>query len=50
MIGSAASPPSPVPGVMLVQFDSPTQIRFEYAATQTCAARSLTPAAQVFVR
>jgi hypothetical protein len=50
MIGSALQPPAPVAGVMLVQFESPTRIRFEYAATQTCATRSLTPAAQVFVR
>jgi hypothetical protein len=50
MIGGGMSGSSPFPGVVLVQFESPTRIRFDYAESQTCATRSFTPSAQIFVR
>lgn len=50
MIGNAASGSSPVPGAMLVRFESAARLRFEYAPGQTCAAPVMSAASQVFLR
>ncbi len=51
MDGGTSFTPTPVPGVMLVQFTSPTRVRFEYSPAGTCAALpAFTAAAGYFVR
>lgn len=40
----------PVPGAMLVQFSSPTRMRFEYSPAGDCASPAFGPAAAYFVR
>jgi hypothetical protein len=48
--GGATITADPVPGDILVQFTSPTRMRFEYQIGGSCAARTFTGAAHVFVR
>ena len=51
MDGGASFTPTPVPGAMLVQFTSPTRVRFEYSPAGNCAAPpAFTAAAGYFVR
>jgi len=52
MVAGATDVPMDVPGVMLVQFTSPTRMRFEYSPSGSCLAPppSFTAAAAYFVR